>query len=148
MFRTLDEHQAGIPGMLGEGLSHWHEVSRVLKTHWYHVTLRGQHDGRSIELSLMVDSEPWLQKLLVSQDEDAGIIDIQVMTPSWMNGGKRWQMEPLAKVTHGEDKAGCSVFLIEVESGATYHTSHNPGFSSNLLTNLRPIFRSSMIKAA
>lgn len=148
MFRTLDEHQAGIPGMFGDGLAQWHEVSRLLKTHWYHVTVRGQHEGRATEVSLLVDNESWLQKLLVSQNDDALITDVLVMTPSWMNKGRRWQMEPLSKVTVGEDPYGCGISLIEVESGSVYHTSHSPGFNSNLLTNLRPIFLSSMIRSA
>lgn len=148
MFRTDDNDMAGIPGMLAPGLTLWHGISRVAKTHWYHVTARVVHDGSEKEMILSVDGEPRLQRLLVSQDNETHISSLQVVTPPWMNKRGDWHMESVNKVTIGEDKTGCSVCLIEVESGATYHTSHSPGFSSNLLTNLRPIFLSSMIRPA
>lgn len=148
MFRTQDDDLIGIPGMFGEGISQWHIVSRLLKTHWYHLTVRAVENGRSTELAFMVDGEQNLQRMLVAQDEKAFITDIQVMTPSHMNAKRIWSMEPLVKVTVGMDSTGCEACLLEVESGAVYHNSHNPNFRPDLLTNLRPVFQSSMIKAA
>ena len=148
MFRTQDVDLIGIPGMFGEGVSQWHAVSRLLKTHWYHVTVRAKENGRSTELALMVDGEQKLQRMLVTQDEQAFITDIQVVTPSHMNARGAWSMEPLAKVTIGMDSDGCEACLLEVESGAVYHNSHRPGFRPDLLTNLRPIYLASMIKTA
>ena len=148
MFRTQDADMIGIPGMFGEGISQWHAVSRLLKTHWYHVTVRAEENGRSTELALMIDGEQKLQRMLVAQDEQAFITDIQVVTPSYMNAKGTWHMEPLAKVIIGVDSDGCEACLLEVEGGAVYHNSHRPDFRPDLLTNLRPIFQSSMIKAA
>lgn len=148
MFRTQDVDLIGIPGMFGEGVSQWHSVSRLLKTHWYHLTVRAVENGRSTELALMVDGEQKLERMLVAQDEHAFITDIQVVTPSHMNARGAWSMEPLVKVTIGIDSDGCEACLLEVESGAVYHNSHRPGFRPDLLTNLRPIFQSSMIKIA
>jgi hypothetical protein len=147
MFRTEDINMIGLPGMFGEGLANWHEISRLIKTHWYQLSVLELHDGRISEVTRMADSEKGLQQLLVKQGLDFEIIEIQVMTPSYMNGTSRWEFEPLAKVTTGKDKSGCTVCLIEVESGSVYHTSHQKGFNSSLLTNLRPIFLASMIRA-
>lgn len=146
MFRTQDADLIGIPGMFGEGVSQWHSVSRLLKTHWYHVTVRAEENGRSTELAFMVDGEQKLQGMLIAQDSQISITDIQVVTPPYMNAKGTWHMEPLAKVTIGVDSDGCEACLLEVESGAVYHNSHRPGFRLDLLTNLRPIFQSSMIK--
>ena len=148
MFRTQDADMIGIPGMFGEGISQWHAVSRLLKTHWYHVTVRAEENGRSTELAFMVDGEQKLQGMLIAQDSQISITDIQVVTPPYMNAKGTWHMEPLAKVTIGVDSDGCEACLLEVESGAVYHNSHRPGLRPDLLTNLRPIFQSSMIKAA
>lgn len=148
MFRTQDADLIGIPGMFGDGVSQWHSVSRLLKTHWYHLTVRAVENGRSTELAFMVEGEQKLQHMLVAQDEHAFITDIQVVTPSYMNSSGIWSMEPLAKVTVGMDSTGCEACLLEVESGAVYHNSHDPDFRPDLLTNLRPVFQSSMIKAA
>jgi len=146
MFRTQDADLIGMPGMFGEGVSQWHSVSRLLKTHWYHVTVRAEENGRSTELALMIDGEQKLQHMLIAQDAQISITDIQVVTPSHMNAKGAWSMEPLVKVTVGIDSNGCEACVLEVESGAVYHNSHRPGFRPDLLTNLRPIYLASMIK--
>jgi hypothetical protein len=148
MFRTQDSDMAGLPGMFGEGLAHWHEVSRVLQSHWYHVTVEEQHGSLSSKRTLMINSEQGLQQRLVKQGAGAKIIDVQVLTPEWMNRRIEWDMEPVVKVSMGEDQYGCEFSVIEVESGSVYHTSHEPDFRSDLLTNLRPIFLSTMIRAS
>ena len=70
MFRTDDDDILGLPGMFGEGQCQWHQVSRVLRNHWYHVTVQAQQQGRITEAVLMVDSEPRLQKILIAQDDE------------------------------------------------------------------------------
>ena len=96
----------------------------------------------------MVDSEPRLQRILIAQDADTIITDVQVVTPAHMNGTAGWRMETLTKVTLGEDQNECVVCLLEVETGSKYHSSHQPGFSSDVLSNLRPIYHVNMIRSA
>ncbi|VVQ25767.1 hypothetical protein [Pseudomonas fluorescens] len=148
MFRTDDDDILGLPGMFGEGQCQWHQISRVLRTHWYHVTVQAKQKGRITEAVLMVDSEPRLQKILIAQDDEIMVTDVQVVTPAHMNGSGGWRMEALTKVTLGEDENECFVCLLEVETGSKYHSSHQPGFRSDLLTDLRPIYHADMIRAA
>ena len=148
MFRTQDADMIGIPGMFGEGISQWHTVSRLLKTHWYHLTVRAEENGRSTELAFMIDGEQKLQHMLVAQGSRFSITDVQVVTPSYMSAKGKWSMEPLLRATIGMDSEGCEACLVEVEGGAVYHNSHSPDFRPDLLTNLRPIFQLSMIKTA
>jgi len=148
MFRSHDADMVGMPGMFGEGQYQWHQVSKVLRTHWYHVTIQVKHEGRFTEAVLMVDSEHRLQQILIAQDAETIITDVQVVTPAYMNGSGGWRMEALRKVTLGEDENECLVCFLEIETGSKYHTSHQPGFRSDALNNLRPIFLSSMIRSA
>lgn len=148
MFRTHDAHMLGMPGMFGEGQYQWHQVSKVLRNHWYHVTVQAQHKGRTTEVVLLIDSEPRLQQVLIAQDEETIITDVQVVTPAYMNGTAGWRMEALTKVTLGEDQHECVVCLLEVETGSKYHSSHQLGFSSDVLSNLRPIYHANMIRTA
>ena len=148
MFRTHDTDMLGLPGMFGDGQSHWHLVSRVLRTHWYHVTVKAKSEGRITEAALMIDSEPRLQQMLIAQDAETIITEVQVVTPAYMNGTEGWRMETLTKVTLGEDENECVVCLLEVETGSAYHNSHRPGFRSDLLSNLSPIFHAGMIRVA
>ena len=100
------------------------------------------------EAVLMVDSEPQLQEILVAQDDEIIITDVQVVTPAHMNGTEVWRMETMTKATVGEDKDECVVCLLEVETGSTYHSSHQAGFRSDSLKNLSPIFHADMIRNA
>ena len=146
MFRTLDNDLIGVPGMFGEGVSHWRGVSRLLRTPWYHLTLSVENEGRFSECVMMIDDTHQLQKMLVSQGADLAITEIMAVTPSWMNKSGGWQMERLTRVTVGEDSMGSEVCLLEMGEGAVYHTSHQPDFKVETLTNLRPIFLLSMIQ--
>ncbi|WP_122769953.1 hypothetical protein [Pseudomonas viridiflava] len=146
MFRTQDSDLIGVPGIFGEGLAHWHSVSRILRTHWYHLTVRVSEQGRSTELAHMIEGEHRLQNMLVTQSDEQELVDVQVMTPAWMNRRVGWDMERVTKVTIGND-GDFEVCLIEVEGGAVYHSSHRPGFQIDSLTDLRPIFLSSMIRS-
>ena len=146
MFRTQDSDLIGVPGIFGEGLAHWHSVSRILRTHWYHLTVRLTDQGRSTECVEMIEGEHRLQSMLVTQSAEREVTDVQVMTPAWMNKGAGWDMERVTKVSLGYD-GDFEVSLIEVEGGAVYHSSHRPGFQIDLLTDLRPIFLPSMIRS-
>lgn len=148
MFRTHDSDMLGLPGMFGEGQYQWHQVSKVLRNHWYHVTVQAKYEDRISEAVLMIDSEPRLQQLLIAQNAETIIIDVQVVTPAHMNGAGGWRMETLTKVTLGEDQNECVVCLLEVETGSKYHSSHQPGFNSDVLSNLRPVYHANMIRTA
>ncbi|WP_122409678.1 hypothetical protein [Pseudomonas viridiflava] len=146
MFRTIDSDLIGVPGIFGEGVSHWRGVSRLLRTPWYHLTLSVESDGRLSECAVMIDDTRQLQEFLVSQGADLAITEIMAVTPSWMNKTAGWQMEPLMRVVVGEDRTGFEVCLLEVAEGAVYHTSHQQDFKIEALANLRPVFLSSMIQ--
>lgn len=148
MFRSHTTDLVGVPGAFGEGLAYWQSVSRVLRTHWYHVTLCIEEEGRSTEAVVMIDGELKLRRLLMSQQDDISVIDLQVVTPSWMNKTSSWQMGKVEKVMLGEDDGGCGVCLLEMDDGQSFHSSHRSDFDTRTLNNLRPIFFASMIRAA
>jgi hypothetical protein len=148
MFKTHDDDMLGMPGMFGQGQYQWLEVSRLLRTHWYHVTLQAEYEGRILETVVMIDGEPRLQQILIAQDAKTFITEVQVVTPAYMNGTTGWRMEMLTQVTLAEDENGCVVCLLEVETGSRYHSSHKAGFSRDVLSNLRPIYHANMIRAS
>ncbi|MEE5146826.1 hypothetical protein V2J91_12100 [Pseudomonas alliivorans] len=148
MFRTIDDDLIGVPGLFGEGVSHWRGVSRLLRTPWYHLTLSVENEGRLSECAVMIDDTRQLQEILVSQGSGLGITEIMAVTPSWMNKSGGWQMERLTRLTIGEDRVGSEVWILEVGEGEVYHTSHQPDFQIEALTKLRPVFLSSMIRSA
>lgn len=140
MFRTKIEDIEGVPGMFGEGLAHWHGISRALNIHWYHVCVKERLDGRFINMIEMLNDETRLLELLESQNEDFVITEIQALTPSWMNGGKSWRMEIIKAISIGHDRNGCVICVLEVESGKIYTDTHDRSFKPEALTNVRKIY--------
>lgn len=140
MFRTQNLEMAGLPGMFGEGLSHWHGVSRILAMHWYHVCIQQRHEGRFISQVEMLNDEVKLAELISAQCEDLVITELQAVTPSWMNRTPSWQMEKLVSVSVGYDKNEIPVCLLEVENGSLYADVHDPLFDAKALINIQKIY--------
>jgi hypothetical protein len=140
MFRTHTDEMAGLPGMFGEGLAHWHAVSRSLATHWYHVSIKQRHEDRFISQVEMLNDETKLFELISAQGPDLVIDELQVVSPPWINKSGSWRMERLTSVSVGYDKNEVPVCLMEVESGAVYTDVHDPSFNASTLINLRKIY--------
>jgi hypothetical protein len=140
MFRTYESDIAGVPGMFGEGLAHWHMISRTLQTHWYHVDLKVRHEDRLIPLVVMPNDESKLHEILKEQSANLVVTEVKVVTPPWMNKTGEWQMEKLARVSIGDDRNDTPVCLLEVASGSVYADVHDPFFNAESLTNIRKIY--------
>ena len=132
--------------MFEAGQALWHTVSRLIRLHWYYVTVQEELEGGLIKYEKMINDECQLKAVLNPKESSVEVIDVQVVTPAYMNGGVTWRMEPLTSVSLGEDKLGCVVCIIEVESGAVYHDSHRKNFDQTSLTNLREVYHSSHIR--
>ncbi|UXH38810.1 hypothetical protein [Pseudomonas promysalinigenes] len=141
MFRSHQADMAGIPGMFGDGLMHWHGVSRALATHWYHVSVKRRIDGRFVSSQEMLNDEPKLHELVSAQGDDLQIDYVQVVTPARLNGTATWRMERLKSVSMGFDRNDCPVCLLEVESGQIYNDYHEDGFDHGSLRQVRELYR-------
>ncbi|MDR6714284.1 hypothetical protein J2W83_003905 [Pseudomonas hunanensis] len=142
MFRSHQADMAGIPGMFGEGLMHWHGVSRALATHWYHVSVQRLHEGQFRNYEEMLNDEVRLVELLVAQGESLTVKEVQVVTPTWMNKSTGWKMEKLTSVCMGFSQDEVPVAILEVESGEIYIDTHEPGLKVDSLTGLKELYRS------
>lgn len=146
MFRTNMEDQAGFVGMFGDGLAHWHSVSRGLATHWYHVSIKRRHEDRFFSYEEFLNDEPRLVELLSSQDEDLIVHEVQVVTPKRMNKRTGWRMEKLKVLSMGFDNAEVPVCVLEVESGRLYSDSYDSNFRIQSLTGVKELYRCSDIE--
>ena len=137
------QDQAGPVGMFGDGLAHFHAMSRSLVTHWYHVSLKRRHEGRFVAYEEMLNDEPRLVELLVSQDESMVIQDVQVVTPAWMNKGSGWKMEKLKSLSMGFNQAEVPICVLHVESGDVYVNTHQRDLDVDTLVGVRELYRRS-----
>lgn len=147
MFRSRQADMAGIPGMFGDGLMHWHGVSRALATHWYHVSVQRLHEGQFRNYEEMLNDEVRLVELLVAQDESLVVQEVQAVTPSWMNKDGGWKMEKLTSLSIGHNQAGVTVCVLEVEGGAVYVDTHEQGLGVDSLNGVKELYRRGMAQA-
>ncbi|MFU0837241.1 MAG: DUF1851 domain-containing protein [Pseudomonas fragi] len=138
------QDQAGPVGMFGDGLAHFHAVSRSLATHWYHVSLKRRHDERFMAYEEMVSDEPRLVELLISQDESMVIKEVQVVTPAWMNKGSSWKMEKLTSLSMGFNQVEVPICVLQVESGDVYVNTHQRDLDIDSLVGLKELYRRSV----
>lgn len=138
------QDQAGPVGMFGDGLAHFHAVSRSLATHWYHVSLKRRHDERFMAYEVMVSDEPRLVELLISQDESMVIQEVQVVTPAWMNKGSSWKMEKLTSLSMGFNQVEVPICVLQVESGDVYVNTHQRDLDIDSLVGLKELYRRSV----
>ncbi|WP_343598564.1 hypothetical protein [Pseudomonas sp.] len=148
MFRSHQADMAGIPGMFGDGLMHWHGVSRALATHWYHVSVQRLHEGQFRNYEEMLNDEARLVELLLAQDESLVVREVQAVTPSWMNKDGGWKMEKLTSLSMGHNQAGVAVCILEVEGGAVYVDTHEPGLGADSLNGVKELYRRGMAQAS
>lgn len=148
MFRSHQADIAGFPGMFGDGLMHWHGVSRALATHWYHVSVQRLHEGQFRNYEEMLNDEMRLVELLVAQDESLVVQEVQAVTPSWMNKEGGWKMEKLTSLSMGHNQAGVAVCVLEVEGGAVYVDTHEPGLCADSLNGVKELYRRGMAQAS
>lgn len=147
MFRSHQADIAGFPGMFGDGLMHWHGVSRALATHWYHVSVQRLHEGQFRSYEEMLNDETRLVELLVAQDETLVVQEVQAVTPGWMNNGDGWKMEKLVSLSMGFSIDEVPVSILEIEGGDVYIDTHEPNLKVESLTGLKELYRSSTKKS-
>lgn len=148
MFRSHQADLAGIPGMFGDGLMHWHGVSRALATHWYHVSVQRLEDGQFRSHTEMLNDEARLVELLLAQDESLVVREVQAVTPDWMNKDVGWKMEKLVSLSMGFSPAEVPICVLEVESGDVYVDTHESHLDVASLKGLKELYRRSPLKAA
>lgn len=141
MFRISKQDQAGPVGMFGDGLAHFHAVTRSLATHWYHVTLKRRLEDRFVASEAMLNDEARLVELLVAQDESLVVQEVQAVTPPWMNKDAAWKMEKLTSLAMGYNRAEVPVCVLEVESGAVYVDTHDSDLDVDSLTGVKELYR-------
>lgn len=143
MFRISMQDKAGPVGMFGDGLAHFHAMSRSLVTHWYHVTLKRRHEGQFVAYEEMLNDEPRLVELLIAQDETMVVQEVQVVTPGWMNKDSSWKMEKLTSLSMGFNQVEVPICVLEVEGGQVYVNTHQRDLNVDSLTGLKELYRRS-----
>ena len=140
MFRTHESTGMNFHGIFGEGYRQWLMVERCLHSPWFLVSISSSMKDDESSIVLMPGDESMLEQVLSQESATVQVTDIQVVTPSWMNGQERWVMERLIKLKAGVDESGCLIYLISVEGGTVYSGHHGMRPMDTNLSGSRVIY--------
>lgn len=118
MFATDDDAEIPYPF---PGERRWAYVTRTIHAPWIHVVVRGASEAEGYGYRQMAFLETIPQLLRLSELDDLKIIAVDLVSPPYMNGTPRWQMEPLREIWMGGEPGEpkeAPIFLLE--SGARY----------------------------
>lgn len=101
--------------MAGDGTHRWGYVSQPTNNEWFYVTYWVLEDGFQSEQMLLIPSAAYLLGLASTDTPKAHVSDIQIVSPPWLNGKKRWLMEPLRSIRIAENR-----FCYELTDGEIY----------------------------
>lgn len=103
MFTTHRHAEIPLAPVFGEPYQLWRFVEFEQHRPWFCVTLNMGNGRANWRTMYLVASEAELEQMLVGIAAKAKIEDVQVITPSRLNGSGAWQMEPLAELVRISD---------------------------------------------
>lgn len=103
MFTTHRYAEIPLAPVFGEPYQLWRFVELEQHRPWFCVTLNTGKGSANWRTMYLVASEAELEQMLEGIAAKAKIEDLQVITPSRLNGSGAWQMEPLAELVRISD---------------------------------------------
>ncbi len=128
MFHTHENSEVKIIDAIAyNGEKTWWYVTKKLHVSWFHIIceLTYEANEKFQEIYLIDQVEHLLD---IEKNPAMNIIEVDLVSPSYMNGTKRWEMMPLAKIIEGKEpeyQQPVNIFVLAngkhyLESGAQY----------------------------
>lgn len=122
MFMTYRSSEIEIGKFFGEAdTQYWCLTEMSLYCCWFLVAAVQKQRKESFRRTFLITSTQELEWMLSSVSSKFWISDVQIVTPSYMNGGERWKMEPLLQARLCvDDQDDYQMLVYEVEGGEIY----------------------------
>ena len=126
MFITdVSAHHPFISGLLGNGKDAWRAVGLTAPREWFYVSYTlSTPKGVLSETTLIANPAGELLAFLDQEGEGVSVLSVQLVSPPYLNGSKRWKMESLLRVWKKSTDPLAHVY--EVEGGQRYCTAYGP----------------------
>jgi hypothetical protein len=128
-----------IPPARDTHIQYWQYVEQSTIWPWFYVELVRAGKEDRVASMLMIPNVPALEQVLAELNGSKWLSQALVVTPSEINGSRRWQMEPLSelRVARSRDHKPLG-YIYQVEGGGVYTTFAQ--LSNSDLESSRPIF--------
>lgn len=122
MFLTYD---GALSTDLIDGRTAWQIVERHGQTPWFHISFLTKKDKKGFACVILAADIHELAQVLDLPEDNGGVVNVQVVLPSWMTGKSAWCMRQLVEVKCTRDRDGVPVTYYMVAGGRTYSERTN-----------------------
>ena len=104
MFITHKNAEISLGAYLGDDSIHyWQCVEQTTHCPWFYVKVGRQQGSEVLASMVLIPSISALDQLLSEQGSDIWVIDVQLVSPAYLNGSDGWKMERLLEVREAVD---------------------------------------------
>lgn len=135
MLLTHKHAELLVPSERNVHTQYWQYVEQSTVWPWFYVELVRAGRGGRVASMLMIPNVPVLEQVLKAVNSDNWLSQVLVVTPSDVNGSRRWQMEPLIELSVAKNREGKALgYIFQVEDARVY-TSFTPLSSSEQVSS-------------
>lgn len=140
MFITHKPAEIFLGAYLGDdSTQYWQYVEQTTHCPWFYARVGRQQGSEALTSMVMLPSISALEQLLNEQGADIWLLDIQLVSPAYLNGSDGWKMERLLGGCETvDDLSEEAVYMYSLEGGHIY--TEALGASTSDLQNPRIIF--------
>jgi hypothetical protein len=122
MFITHKPAEIFLGAYLGDdSTQYWQYVEQTTHCPWFYVTVGRQQGIEALASVVMLPSISALEQLLNEQGPDIWLLDVQLVSPAYLNGSDGWKMERLLEVRETvNDMSAEACYVYSLEGGHVY----------------------------
>ncbi|WEK28483.1 MAG: hypothetical protein P0Y58_16375 [Candidatus Pseudomonas phytovorans] len=122
MFITHKQAELALGELLGDGSTQcWQYVEQTTHCPWFYVKVAFQQDNEAFTSMLMLPSISSLEQVISEQTAGLRLLDVQLVSPGYLNGSDGWMMEKLLELRETvDDIREEAVYVYSLEGGKIY----------------------------
>lgn len=140
MFKTHVSSHHDLQAAFGPGHHHWKLIEREIATPWLHATMLVVEDDVEYASTVMPSDLRTFLAIASAQSSGARVSELQLMSPSWMNGAGRWLLEPIRQIDLASSIEDEEIHIYVTEGGKTYYDPSRTWNEVQELTNQRTVY--------
>ncbi|UQS16344.1 hypothetical protein [Pseudomonas sp. HS6] len=122
MFITHKPAEIFLGAYLGDdSTQYWQYVEQTTHCPWFYLRVGRQHGSEVLTSMVMLPSISALEQLLNEQGADIWLLDVQLVSPAYLNRSDGWKMERVLEVRETvDDISEEAAYVYSLEGGHIY----------------------------
>lgn len=122
MFITHKHAEISLGAYLGDSsVQCWQYIEQTTHCPWFYVTVGRRHDCETLTSMILIPSVSALEQLIGEEGTDIWLLDVQLVSPAYLNGSDGWKMEKLLEIREAVDETNKeATYVYSLEGGHIY----------------------------